>query len=527
MRYIKGTDRHQSFLLPESVDEYVDENNPVRFIDAFVDELDLAALGFTHARTSHTGRQPYNPADLLKLYIYGYLNRTRSSRQLEKLTYQNLEAIWLMRKLRPDFKTIADFRKDNRASFKKVFRQFILLCKSLDLFGCELIAIDGSKFSAVNHNNRNYTKDKLKHLLKQINEQIDQYLNQLEQGDQSESKVTGANASQEDLQQKIIKLKQRKTKYEQLQQQLDASGESQISQTDTDSRMMKSNKGSDMSYNVQIVTDSKHKLIVDVDVTNDINDMNQLSNMAIKAKQMLGVDQIDATADTGYHNQTEVEKCEQEHITCFIPKPKPQSSTRTASLYTKADFRYDATNDCYVCPAGKALPYRGITNWKDGNTQKKYGCHQCKACTQRSTCMGDKRGNRYIFRGLHEDLIDEMEQRVRDNPAIVKQRKALVEHPFGTMKHWMDQGYFLMRGFEKVTGEMCLTALCYNIKRVLNIFDVKELIDNLNIMDYKAINFIDINLLQQIIDFFIRLYQKYFRIIEFLIIMPGYSTAQA
>lgn len=523
MRYIKGINRHQSLLLPESVDDYVDENNPVRFIDAFVDGLNLSALGFTHTATSNTGRKPYNPADLLKLYIYGYLNRTRSSRLLEKLTYQNLEVIWLMRKLMPDFKTIADFRKNNRKAFKKVFRQFVLLCKSMDLFGCELIAIDGSKFSAVNHNDRNYTKVKLKNLLKQINEQIDLYFSQLEHGDQAESKIKDSN-NKEELQQKINNLKQRQTKLEQLQQQLDASGESQISLTDADSRMMKSNKGSDMSYNVQIVTDDKHKLIVDVAVTNDINDMNQLSNMAISAKEILDVDEIDATADTGYHNETEIKKCEQENITCFVPKPKPQSSNRKAKLYTKADFRYDAKNDCYICPSNKTLTYCGLTNWKDRNTQKKYGYRQCKACSQRSQCIGEKGGNRYIFRGIHEDLIDEMEQRVLENPDIVKRRKELVEHPFGTIKRWMDQGYFLMRGFEKVDGEMSLTALCYNIKRVLNIFDVKELIANVQALAVNYTNNLFLSFKLKIYNIIFVIIKSVYRLfLETIIFKPGYS----
>lgn len=477
MRYIKGVNRRQSIIFPESVDDYVDENNPVRFIDVFIDGLNLLELGFTHSTTSKTGRKPFNPADLLKLYIYGYLNKTRSSRRLEKLTHQNIEVMWLMRKLKPDFKTIADFRKDNRKALKKVFREFVLLCKSMDLFGCELIAIDGSKFSAVNHNDRNYTKDKLKNLLKQINEQIDTYLAQLEQADEAESEIKEVNSNE--LQEKINHLKQRQTKLDQLQEQLETSGESQISLTDADSRMMKSNKGSDVSYNVQIATDAKHKLIVDLEVTNDINDMNQLSNMAIKAKNILDVDKINATADTGYHNESEVATCEQENITCYIPKPTAQSSKRKSKLFTKADFQYDAKNDCYVCRANQTLSYCGQTNWTNRKEQRKYGCRSCKACPVRAQCLGKKGGNRYIFRGIHEDLIDQMEQRVLNNPDITNKRKELVEHPFGTMKHWMDQSYFLMRGLEKVTGEMSLTALCYNIKRVLNIFDVKELIANM------------------------------------------------
>jgi len=479
MRYINGIDRRQKILFPDTIDDYVDENNPVRFIDAFVDGLDLLELKFTHAQTNTTGRKPFNPADLLKLYIYGYLNKTRSSRLLEALTHKNIEVIWLLRKLRPDFKTIADFRKDNKKALKKVFRQFVLLCKSMDLFSGELIAIDGSKFSAVNHNDRNYTKGKLKNLLKRINEQIETYLVQLDQRDESESEAKEVNS---ELQKKITELKERKTELQQMQEQLNTSDTSQISLTDSDSRLMKSNKGSDVSYNVQIATDCQHKLIVEFDVTNDINDMYQLSNIAIKAKNMLGVDNITATADTGYHNETEVAKCEKEHITCYIPKPRPKPSKRETKLFAKADFHYDEKNDCYICPAQQTLTYRGRKKWATKKEQKKYGYTNCDVCSIRCQCLGEKRGNRYLYRGVHENLIDQMEKRVLENPDITKQRKELVEHPFGTMKHWMDQDYFLMRGFDKVTGEMSLTALCYNIKRVLNIVDFKELMASLHSM---------------------------------------------
>jgi transposase len=477
MRYIKGLDRHQSILLPDTVDQYVDENNPVRFMEVFVDSLDLKALGFTKAITKETGRKPYNPSDMLKLYIYGYLNKIRSSRELEKATYRNIEVIWLMRKLRPDFKTIADFRKDNSKALKGVFRQFTLFCKSMDLFGCELIAIDGSKFSAVNHNGRNYTRAKLNKILKAINKEIDDYLHQLERQDKKESDIQQPNEAQ--LQQKIDDLKQRLMKFQQLQQQIDASGDSQISLTDSDSRMMKTNKGNDVSYNVEIATDDKHKLIADFDVTNAINDRNQFSNMAIKAKDVLDVPSLKATGDAGFHNETEVAICEQNQITCYIPKPKVKSTEGKDQLYSKADFSYDSDADCYICPANKKLNYSRQTNWKKRKNQKVYLCADCKNCTLRPRCMGDKRGNRYIRRGINEHLIEEMEQRVKENPYYIKKRKELVEHPFGTIKHWMDQGYFLTRGFEKVTGEMSLTMLCYNIKRVLNIFDVKELINML------------------------------------------------
>jgi len=307
MRYVEGYDRKQQLLLPESIEEYITTDNPVRFIEAYIDGLDMAKLGFRYAVTEDTGRKPYDPADLLKLYLYGYLNKTRSSRQLEKATYRNLELIWLLRKLHPDHKTIADFRKDNTQALKKMCREFTLLCHHFKLFGGELIAIDGSKFSAVNHNNRSFTKKKLLKLLQEIDAKIAAYLNGLDQQDQIETKIPGVTAAS--LQEKITQLQAHKAEVEKLQAQLEASGETQISLTDPDSRLMQTAAfGTDVCYNVQIVTDAKHKLIVTHEVTNDHNDRNQLSHMATQAKEILGVDEIEATADTGYfkknRNQT-------------------------------------------------------------------------------------------------------------------------------------------------------------------------------------------------------------------------------
>ncbi|MFX0139619.1 MAG: IS1182 family transposase [Candidatus Hodarchaeota archaeon] len=473
MRYIEGSDRNQSLLFPEMIDDYVDENNPVRFIDAFVNSLDLLKLGFTHSMTSHTGRKPYNPADLLKLYIYGYLNKIRTSRQLEKATYRNLEVIWLMRKLKPDFKTISDFRKDNKQALKKVCREFIMLCKNLDLFGCELIAIDGSKFSAVNHNNKCYTQNKLKHMLKAIDNKIDEYLSLLDDEDHNEADVKEPTAAE--LQIKIDSLEQRKAELQQIQQEITDSDASQQSLTDPDSRMMTGTQGADVSYNVQIVTDAKHKLIVDFEVTNDINDENQLYNMASKAKQTLDTDAIEVTTDMGYYNAIEIEKCETDNITCYIPKPKP-SSTRDDGRYTVNDFHYDVEHDCYICPTNQQLTYRFQTKTKN-KIQKVYEGVTCKGCAHRSKCTSSKANNRRIYRWIHEDILERMQQRMLVQPEKVLQRKCLVEHPFGTIKHWMDQSYFLTRGFEKVTAEFSLSVLAYNIKRVLNIIGVKELVE--------------------------------------------------
>lgn len=317
MEHKRGKDRSQSVLFPEIVDEYVSAENPVRFIEAYVESLDLVGLGFQHARVAETGRPPYHPGDMLKLYIYGYLNRTRSSRELEKATHRNVEVMWLLRKLQPDFKTIADFRKDNTEALKRVCREFTLLCKKLNLFGGELVAIDGSKFSAVNHNSRSYTKAKLQGLLRQIDEKIERYFTRLESEDTTED--AARIGEKHSLREHIANLQEHKAELEELQNTLNESGETQITLTDPDSRMMRTgHQGKDVCYNVQIAVDAKHKLIVANDVTNELNDLHQLSMMAQAAKEILGVEHLDVTADKGYYNETQIDQCEQGNISCYI-----------------------------------------------------------------------------------------------------------------------------------------------------------------------------------------------------------------
>jgi transposase len=470
MRYVQGIDRQQTTLLPEMVDDYITENNPVRFIDVFVDGLDIQGLGFKYSQTKETGRKPYNPSDLLKLYIYGYLNKVRSSRRLEKATYQNIELIWLLHKLHPDFKTIADFRKDNLEPIRQVCREFTLLCKKLDLFGCELIAIDGSKFSAVNSNRRTFTKNKLNKLIQKIDEQIDGYLKDLDQGDRSEQNLKSLSVSE--LNERIEQLKKRKNRYQQLQSQIEQSGEIQVSLTDPDSRMMKTQHGKDVVYNVQIVTDSKHKLIVTHEVTNDINDMKQLHSMAIQAKEIFEAEELDAVADAGYWERDNIKTCHEEKIEVYVPKPE-KSHNKSQGFYTKSDFKYDPVHDCYHCPAGETLMLRGMRK-KNGFDEKIYTTSACYQCPLKSKCSKNKQPRR-IYRWVHEEVMEELNRRMHDHPEMIKRRKGLVEHPFGTLKHGMDHGYFLLRGKPKVSAEMALSVLSYNLKRTLNIVNFKEL----------------------------------------------------
>jgi transposase len=470
MRYIQGIDRNQTTLLPVVTDDYIQENNPVRFIDAYIDRLDLKDLGFTYAETKETGRKPYNPADLLKLYIYGYLNKIRSSRQLEKATYRNIELIWLIRRLNPDFKTIADFRRDNVQAIRQVCRDFTLLCKKLKLFGAELVAIDGSKFSASNSNHRSFTKNKLQKLIKDIDNKIDSFLKDMDEADQKEKDIN--NPSAEELKKKIDQLREHKVKYQSLQSQMEQSGETQISMTDPDSRLMTTSKGKDVAYNVQIVTDEKHKLIVTHEVTNCGSDQTKLHKMASQAKEVLEVNKLTALGDAGYWSRDSIKDCHDDGIETYVPHPT-RSRNKRKGLYTKQDFQYDPETDTYRCPEGQILTYRGL-RVASGKLEKKYMTEACKICSSKSKCTTSI-GKRYINRWIHEEVMEALDERLKKNPDKMRLRKSLVEHPFGTIKYWMGYHDFLTRGIDKVSAEMSLSVLAYNLKRVLNIVNFKEL----------------------------------------------------
>jgi transposase len=472
MGYIEGEDRKQTVLFPEVLDDYISEENAVRFIDVYIDGLDLSELGFLKAIPKETGRPPYDPGDLLRLYVYGYLNRTRSSRQLEKEAGRNVELMWLMRKLRPDFKTIADFRKDNTQGIKQVCREFTLWCKRLELFGGELVAIDGSKFRAVNSPKRNFTEKKLRRMLKEIDGKIQEYLKELDRQDQKESGQRGL--SPEQLKEKIEQYQQRRAQYQQIKSNLEQSEESQVSLTDRESRSMRVGHGVEVSYNVQIVVDHKHKLVVEHEVTNEVTDQGQLSPMAKKAQETLGVETLEVVADRGYYNGGEVKACQESAMTVYVPKPN--SSNLKRGLFTKEDFIYEPDKDCYRCPAGKELSYR-YQSLEQGRQMRTYQISGCKSCELRSACSINKKGIRAIRRWVGEAILEAMARRIAEHPEKVELRKCLVEHPFGTIKRAMNQGYFLMRGLSKVGAEMSLTILAYNLKRVMNILGMRKMIE--------------------------------------------------
>jgi transposase len=471
--YIEGVDRQQGWLLPERLEDYVSAENPVRFLDAFVDSLDLAALGFQRALPNDTGRPPYAPGDLLRLYLYGYLNRLRSSRRLEREAQRNVELLWLLHQLRPDFKTIADFRKDNLAALRGVCREFTLLCRQLDLFGGELVAIDGSKLRAVNSKRRNFSEHKLHATAAEIDAKIDNYLQQLDAADAAEPAVAQPTAVQ--LQQKIAHLQQRRQQNAQRLEQLQTSGQSQVSLTDPDSRSMKVGQGTDVCYNVQTAVDAKHKLIVEHQVTNAVTDLGQLTPVAVAAKQTLGVAQLEVVADMGYYWGVQVKECADTGITAYIPKALTSANTQQG-LYGKERFIYDAGQDSYRCPAGQELPFR-TSGVELGRAIRYYraAASACRACAVKAQCTRNQAARR-LSRWEHEGVLDQMQQRVAAHPEKMQQRKTLSEHPFGTIKRGMDAGYFLLRGLAKVRAEMSLTVLAYNLKRVINLIGVPNLI---------------------------------------------------
>ena len=470
MPYIEGVARNQAILFPEVIDDYIEEDNPVQFIDAFVDSLNLIALGFKYSVPESTGRPPYNPADMLKLYIYGYLNRIRSSRSLEKETHRNIELMWLLGKLTPDFKTIADFRKDNKEAIKKVCKEFILLCNRLNLFGGELIAIDSSKFKAVNSKKRNFNEAKLKKALEKIDEKIEEYFTELEDNDKKEAHISHCSA--EDIKKKIEILKGRKEKYQGLLRNLKMSGETQVSLTDPESRAMVNNQRVEVCYNVQTTVDSKHKLIIDHETTNEVLDRNQLSNMSKRAKEILKVEKLGVLADKGYYDAIEIKECVDNGVVPYIPEPE-STIPEDVDIYHKDEFSYDTDKDCYICPQTNELTYRGRAT-HHGRVMKLYKSKYCKRCPILTRCTRNKQG-RIIYRWEHEEVLEEMRERVRRKPDTIAMRNILTEHIFGTMKRGFNQGYMLLKGKEKVSTEISLTVLSYNIKRVLNIIGLDRL----------------------------------------------------
>jgi len=471
MSYIKGQERNQSVLFPSTIDEYVAENNAVRAIAAFLGRLDFVKLKFVRGQAAETGRPGYDPRVLMGLFLWGHLNGIRSSRKLERESHRNLEVIWLCENLRPDFKTIADFRKDNGAGIKGVVVEFRLWCMAAGLYGQEMVAVDGSKFKAVNSKERNFTRKKLSQLMARERAKISEYLEAVAEADEAESEEPALSAEQ--LQEKIAGLERYLAEHEALERQLEASGESQVSLTDPDAKLMKTAQGSEVSYNVQTVVDSKHKLIVAYEVTNERNDLGQLAVMAQQAKEALQVEELTVLADGGYYEGNALKECEQAGVTTYLPQPQSREAKRRG-IFEQKQFRYDQQRDLYVCPQGEELRFRSKKNER-GKEFKVYKTKACAGCPLRAQCTTSKYG-RKLVRWVDHEVIERLQARNRGRPELLKLRKTLAEHPFGTIKWGMDQGFFLLKGMRKVTTEFGLTVLSYNLKRVINILGVEQMI---------------------------------------------------
>ncbi|MFM0454671.1 IS1182 family transposase [Paraburkholderia nemoris] len=465
-RFVEGEDRKQAVLLPEYLEDYVSEDNPVRVVDVFVDELDLHDFGFDGTAPAATGRPSYHPSVLLKIYIYGYLNRIQSSRRLERETQRNIELMWLTGRLSPDFKTIADFRRSNGKAIRNVCSQFIVLCRNLDLFSKSIVAINGSKFKAVNNRDRNFTSAKVKARLQQIDESIARYLSAMETADRTQSEVAEAKTSR--ISDKISKLRQPMQDRQAMEQRLRESPDGQVSLTDPDARSMAtSGRGTGMvGYNVQTAVDDTHHLIVAHEVTNVGNDRSQLTNMASRARAATGIKDLTVVADRGYFKSEEVLQCHEAGITTFVPKPLT-SGKNADGYFDKQDFIYIAEDNEYLCPAQQRLNWR-FTNIEHGMTLHCYSSSACSTCTIRKQCTSGKRARR-IKRLEHEAVVEARQQRLDHKPEMMRVRRQTVEHPFGTLKFWMGAAHFLMKTREHVSTEMSLHVLAYNLRRVMAI----------------------------------------------------------
>ena len=470
-RFIEGLDRGQWTLLPEALDDWISEDNPVRAIDAFVDALDLAELGF-RVQPAETGRPSFHPSVHLKLYIYGYVNRVPSSRRLEREAGRNLEVMWLLGRLVPDDKVIADFRKDNSAAIRKVCARFVELCRKLGLLTKASVAIDGSKFKAVNDRDKNFTHNKLERRRKQLEESVARYLSQLDTADRQEPSEAMA-AKTAHLKEKIARIGEEMKKLDAIEKEMLASPDQQISLTDPDARSMAtSGRGSGMvGYNVQIAVDTEHHLIVAHEVTNEGHDRAQLANMAAKAKEVLGVDELDAVADRGYFDSLEILACEQAGVTVTLPKPITSGSV-AKGRFGKQDFVYCPGKDVYRCPADQELSYR-YTNTEDGKVLRRYWTAACRNCPLKSQCTTGL--ERRITRWEHEHVLEAVQERLDKNPEAMRVRRETAEHPFGTLKARMGTTPLLTKTLPKVAAEMALSVLAYNFTRVMNILGVKPL----------------------------------------------------
>lgn len=463
MAYIVGLDRNQTRMITTSLDDLIDEDNSVRVIDAYVESLDLHELGFTEYSGSNRGQSPYRRSDLLKLHIYGYLNKIRSSRALEIEAKRNIELMWLINSITPDHGTIAGFVQKNKSAFHNTLRNLTLILKGWGLIDGKLVAIDGTKIRAQNSKHNCITQSGLDKKIEYAEAQINAYLMAIEKED----------VANDDFKEKLKSYQNLKEQYLLQKQELKNENLEQKSLTDPDSRRMKNNGSLDICYNVQSVVDSQNHFVIDISTTNDINDQNQLYVMAKDATDLLETEDTTVLADTGYYNGTEIKNCIDDGLKVYIKKAKANNSTKD-NEFRKEKFLYDTEQDIYVCPAGKMLSFFENTS-KNGIKYRRYKCSDCSACKYKNMCTSSSRG-RTIQRWEHEDVLDVVRQDTLDNNDIYKQRRCIVEHPFGTIKRTLGYSFFLRRQLDNVDAEASSIFIAYNIKRLLSMFSTKELI---------------------------------------------------
>jgi len=470
--FIQGEDRFQATLFPERLDDYVAEDSAVRVIDVFLDDLDLSGLGFK-TEPNDTGRPAYHPSTMLKLFVYGYLNRVQSSRRLECEAQRNVELMWLTGRLAPDFKTIADFRKDNGEAIRLVCREFVMLCRKLNLFANAFVAIDGSKFKAVNNRDRNFTRAKMKRRLAEVEASIDRYLEQLAAADQAEP----AEDKNQRLEDKITAMRKEMARLKKLEARVLDAPDKQISLTDPDARSMKTRGNGIVGYNVQTAVDTKHHMIVAHEVTNQGSDRRQLANMAKQAKTTLAVDELTVFADRGYYRSEELRDCEEANIETYLPKPQT-SGNQARGQFGRDAFHYIAADDEYECPAGLRL-VRHKSKQDKGRTLHCYWTSKCRMCAIKAQCTSGVHRN--MTRWEHEAVLERAQTRLDRSPDAMRIRRSTVEHPFGTLKAWMGSTHFLTKTLDRVSTEMSLHVLAYNMKRMMNIIGTKSLIEAMGV----------------------------------------------
>ena len=480
-----GDSRDQACLLPPRIEDYVGPDNPARAIESFVCALDLAKLGFRHAeRGVEVGQPPYDPADLLKLYLYGYINQIRSSRRLEREACRNLELIWLLKNLRPGYRTIANFRKENWEALKATNRSFVLLIRELGLVGGALVAVDGALFHGNAGKGSIFTRRRLAEQIANLDKEIEAYGKSLEVNDSAEAKQRtegqgdGSKGDGGDIGAKVEKLMARRLRAKADLERLDTSGEGQLSKTDPDARLLSKGDQTIAGYNVQCVVDDRHKLIVASEVVNS-SDAGHLHAMAIAAKEVLEAETLQVLADAGYYSSVDLKACEDDGITAYVPPSEGNGMLEKQGRFSRKDFSYDTAADAYRCPAGELLrPTKARFTNTSGRVEIRYLSRKaiCDTCPLRARCLTPKSAQRIIGRWEHEDVLERHRTRMQNAAELMRRRSAIVEHPFGTLKCRAGYQHFLVRGFNKVRGEWSLMALGYNFTRVLNIIGFERFV---------------------------------------------------